>query len=380
MPTKPMVKTLWLIIAAAFLIGLGLSGLGFALGGNAPVGFGPGGMRFVDFRTGMVYNSRMEPREVDSDWREGVICASEIDTIRVESVSADIVIVPTAWNTEHEGMINYSIRPEGSLTYSTNTAGGVLEIRPAHDTGFFGFENINFSWREKNLDGEIIIEVPLGMRFDRINLQSVAGSINASILDADVIQLTTVSGPVDIGVVGNASDFANRLELTSVSGNVLIHKSYVNNLDLSQISGRSNIALAMLDDFSITSSSISASVVVGEDSIGRGSSQFGRGSRSADIATISGDVTLKDASLSSGALEDQPIGGVIPLGMAIESAEEDLVERGISATFYSDSGLSLEDGRWVWELLFEAEGERMPLIEYYIDASSGEIVKFEWDD
>jgi len=70
----------------------------------------------------------------------------------------------------------------------------------------------------------------------------------------------------------------------------------------------------------------------------------------------------------------------ISLDRAIENAEADLRRRGINATYRSNSGMSLERGQWVWELLFRTQGERMPFIEYYINADNGNIVKFEWDD
>lgn len=70
----------------------------------------------------------------------------------------------------------------------------------------------------------------------------------------------------------------------------------------------------------------------------------------------------------------------ISLERAIEIAYADLAGRGINATFRSDSGLDWERGQLVWELLFRTQGERMPLIEYYINAENGSIVKFEWDD
>ena len=77
---------------------------------------------------------------------------------------------------------------------------------------------------------------------------------------------------------------------------------------------------------------------------------------------------------------NQPSGSAISLDRAIEIANADLKSRNISATYHSNSGIDLEKGQRVWELLFRTHGERMPLIEYYINADNGNIVKFEWDD
>jgi len=76
----------------------------------------------------------------------------------------------------------------------------------------------------------------------------------------------------------------------------------------------------------------------------------------------------------------RPSNPAISLERAIEIAYADIATRGINASFRSNSGMSWERGQWVWELLFSTQGERMPLIEYYINVDDGSIVKFEWDD
>jgi len=76
----------------------------------------------------------------------------------------------------------------------------------------------------------------------------------------------------------------------------------------------------------------------------------------------------------------RPSNPAISLDRAIEIAYADIAARGINAAFRRDSGLSWERGQWVWELEFRTQGERMPIIEFYISADNGSIVKFEWDD
>jgi len=77
---------------------------------------------------------------------------------------------------------------------------------------------------------------------------------------------------------------------------------------------------------------------------------------------------------------NRPTNPAISLERAIEIAYEDLARRGINATYRSNSGMDFERGQWVWELLFRTQGERMPLIEFYISVDDGSVVKFEWDD
>jgi len=67
---------------------------------------------------------------------------------------------------------------------------------------------------------------------------------------------------------------------------------------------------------------------------------------------------------------------------AIEIAYEELARREIEASHRASSGMSFERGRWVWELEFRAAQRYRGrhIIELYICADTGEVVKFEWDD
>jgi len=78
--------------------------------------------------------------------------------------------------------------------------------------------------------------------------------------------------------------------------------------------------------------------------------------------------------------DSRPTNPVISLEDAIEIAYADLADRGITASYRTNSGMAWERGQWVWELEFRTQGERMPVIEYYINVDTGAIVKFEWDD
>jgi beta-lactamase regulating signal transducer with metallopeptidase domain len=71
-----------------------------------------------------------------------------------------------------------------------------------------------------------------------------------------------------------------------------------------------------------------------------------------------------------------PADASITLEQAIEIAYADLAARGISADFRADSGIEWEYGQWVWELEFRGS---MGIIEFYINANTGAIVKFEID-
>ena len=98
------------------------------------------------------------------------------------------------------------------------------------------------------------------------------------------------------------------------------------------------------------------------------------------VTQTTDEATQPTANQPENGQENRPSNTPISLERAIEIANADLTSRGISATYHSNSGIDRERGQRVWELLFVTHGERMPLIEYYINVDNGSIVKFEWDD
>ena len=79
---------------------------------------------------------------------------------------------------------------------------------------------------------------------------------------------------------------------------------------------------------------------------------------------------------------NRPANPAISLERAIEIGYEELARRGHAGTFRNHSGMDWAPryGGWVWELLFRAEGGRLPLVEMYICVNTGNVMKFEWDD
>ena len=76
----------------------------------------------------------------------------------------------------------------------------------------------------------------------------------------------------------------------------------------------------------------------------------------------------------------RPVNPAITLERAIEIGYEELARRGHTGSFRNHSGMDLERGQWVWELLFNVQGGRLPFVEMYINVDTGAVVKFEWDD
>ena len=76
----------------------------------------------------------------------------------------------------------------------------------------------------------------------------------------------------------------------------------------------------------------------------------------------------------------RPVNPAVTLERAIEIGYEELARRGHTGSFRNHSGMDLERGQWVWELLFNVQGGRLPFVEMYINVDTGAVVKFEWDD
>ena len=114
----------------------------------------------------------------------------------------------------------------------------------------------------------------------------------------------------------------------------------------------------------------------GNDSPGEPAATQGNDSQSND------DRSNQGGSIQNSGRGNRPANPAISLQRAIEIAEADLAERGISATFHHDSGMDWERRQWVWELEFRVTDAHrgQHTIEYYINVDTGDIVKFEWDD
>jgi uncharacterized membrane protein YkoI len=97
------------------------------------------------------------------------------------------------------------------------------------------------------------------------------------------------------------------------------------------------------------------------------------------VEILDTQITESEAQINSDR-NNRPSNPAITLEMAIAIAEADIENRGINATYRNNSGMHWERNQWVWEIEFRTQGERMPIIEFYINVDDGNIVKFEWDD
>jgi len=318
MPIKAATKTIWLLVLAAFVIGLGLTGIGVAMGGKIPTGFGPDGMRYFSYQTNTHYDRNMNPR-FSAEFTTISDVVEDVHSISVLGVTTNIAIVSDGSSTASDGSaISYSIYAQNPDDYRVRVRGGELSIEYRTHNGFnFGFGFFNSRTPEPS---HIEIRVPSDVELRDVSLQVVSGSIDvqaANALQVDRLEADIVSGDINIAQLGTELQLT-RLVIQCVSGDVNINglgtelqpvDLTVNNLsgdinifdarlagfDLSQVSGSTTVTIFDLDGFDVEVSNISGSVTKDGQSLIRGIGEIsvgdGTGGR-INIDTVSGNVSL----------------------------------------------------------------------------------------
>ncbi|MCL2379857.1 MAG: DUF4097 domain-containing protein [Coriobacteriia bacterium] len=328
--TKPVIKTLWLLILAAFLMGLGLMGLGAALGGYMPTGFGPGtrGMQFWDWREGVLYDSRLQSASdagMDGLTSRVESAQEDIHTISVSVVDAEVVLIST-----DNARLSYSIDATDLLSYRSHVRNGALTIEFDPGITFLGLGSLLTS----GSNDQIIIEVPLDTELQRVELRTVSGNININtdqisqikqaddgvqMLQVARVDLATVSGTISIyeNVQVDYLDIASvsgeifarsigldmsqgaALSVQSVSGSASIKEANLRSLNVDIVSGRAQFHMYDLDDFSIEASNVSGTVRkdgnIISSGIASGTAIHGQRNKIIEVSTVSGDVDFDTA-------------------------------------------------------------------------------------
>ncbi|MCL2526029.1 MAG: DUF4097 domain-containing protein [Coriobacteriia bacterium] len=319
MTMKPAIKTLWVIIAATFLIGLGLAGIGAALGGNAFLSLAEGNLHFYNWRDGRAYDRHGEPvgGYVDLQSGEGTT-QGPISELTVRVVSADIYVKPS-----NRDFVLYRIDSGTPERYAVNLSDGrSLSIVHRDLSGFnLGLPNVNIGQRDV-----ITIEVPTQMLLSDVTLSSVSGDIKITEdLTAKKLSIENVSGDVSIAGLGISDltaaqtliDLAptgeepgadtgpsfptgTELSISSVSGNINIDQSFLSALSLDLVSGDANIAIHQMEDFTVNLNSVGGRVELDDGRVisGLGVTSSGAGPKRADINMVSGTVRLEDMTIT----------------------------------------------------------------------------------
>jgi len=431
MSTSPAIKAIWLIILALFLIGLGLTGVGLVLGGKVPTQIGPtSGIEFYDFRTGTFFDRHMEERRApvtatSANILEGVV----IHSIDIEAPIADIKLVPT-----DADFISYTIRSDDASHYRVDI-----------DEGEFSIVSIDFPrgitinpFLNMNQRDEIVVEIPRGMYFSDVSLQSVAGSICIiENLNAAELDIASVAGTITLQGVGLDIPQGAQLSIRAVSGNVVASDANLQNLDLEIVAGSATMHIRNLDTFHVTANTASGSVTKDGQSIVSGVGQGQTGIRGSmhyiTVELVAGNVELLTAVEVGGAVPDpategtpevptttetpteatpetpaetsvtetppagagqapsvpanvtprapRALGGPsnppISAQQAVEIAAQHLGSIGASDARFDYVYMDREDGIWVWSVEFDAGHLSY---EFYIDLNNGSILEFVTGD
>jgi len=289
MTMKAATKTVWMLILAAFLIGLGLVGIGLAFGGNVPVSFGPSGMRFQSLKDGRVYDARMQAF-ADRESLTGV-ATEPITDMTLHMVSGDIRIKPT-----DASEVSWEVRTNDPSRYQVTQRQGELRIE-FRETVIFG---IGF-FDSGGTNDEIIVLVPQGMELQDLSLRNVSGTINiVDDLLVRTLDITSVSGDIVLEGLSLADPAGTDLSISSVSSNIHVQLANLAALNLEMVSGTAEVTAFYLDDFTISSNTVSGQVSKDDSSIvaGMGTTTTGSGSKRMQIDLVSGTVELNNATLS----------------------------------------------------------------------------------
>ena len=286
---RQAIKTLWVLVLAAVLIGAGFIGIGLAFGGLMPTGITASGMRFVDMRTGFAHDSR-------GDRHRGSVMATDggqiesLNQITVSAVAADIKLVPATGD-----QAEFTIRTEDASQYLISTDNGHLRIEYSTEPTLFGLGVLH-----SRAQDEITISIPAGTQLNRISITSVSGDIYATAaLFAGRVSIDSVSGDINIAsLAGTDHTTGSDLDINTVSGRTNINQAYLSGLNFDQVSGSASIGVINLDDTRIDANSVSGSVTAyGLEVVsGIGNSSTGSGHVRIQINTVSGSVDLHAVS------------------------------------------------------------------------------------
>ncbi|MCL2680828.1 MAG: DUF4097 domain-containing protein [Coriobacteriia bacterium] len=302
MTMKPATKTLWLLILAAFSIGMGFMGLGIALGGFLPAGFGSNGMRFYDFRQGITYDSRMQQHRSpqltgenfdDSLLSESAVISEPIDQLSVQTIAAVVVIVPST-----DAQLSYAITAADPTRYKVEVKDGTLDISYQHTIYPFDIGTLDVIGDAGDSNDQVVVYLPQGMRLQEVQLSTVTGRIEIHEgLLVQELAVATVSGSIFIEELDQQNLRDTELSIESVNGSVSVVADTLAHLKLNLVSADAHIVLYNLDEFRVRVDNISGTVIKDGRGItaGIGTTASGTGSRLIEIEMINGMVNLESA-------------------------------------------------------------------------------------
>ena len=188
---KNAVKTLWLIIAGLFVLGLLLVMIGVGFGATRHLRTSARGIELVPQKT--TYYQKNEPN--------------------AQAFSKVEITLPATWVSvtfEQSDHYGYAINIPVSESYRIRDAveGGALKLGLEGTSKNGG--DLNFNWPDLNFalsgwtkgeKGRIVVYTPREARLDTIKLDFAAGSYEVGPLDAREVQVSCPAGEVTIGKI-----------------------------------------------------------------------------------------------------------------------------------------------------------------------------------
>ena len=293
MSAKTAIKTVWLLILAAFLIGIGLAGVGVAFGGKVLTSAIPA--TFLDVRTGTFYDRGLNPLNAPgSSERTQLhdVAPVDVHTVSVSGVNARVSLVETDEDLEEGDQLSFSIVSNDLDNYRITNEGGVLSIE-FRTRNFWSLPSLG--WTQESPFDDITINIPRGSHLSDVSLLVVSGEINvASRMGVQIDRLTLDAVSGDLSVEGLGADSPSTLRINSVSGNTRIASSRLADLTVSQVSGSTWAEIVELDDLNMSFSTVSGSVFKNNERLlsGIGDLSLNGSGGSLNISTVSGNVDL----------------------------------------------------------------------------------------
>ncbi len=205
---KHAFKTLWLVVAALFILGAVLAAVGMAAGASRRIQLTPHGVELG--APGVVYVEKSERNTgaftnmdlaIPVTWTRIDVAYSSTNSYGYE------VKVPSS--AQHD--LDCSVK-NGTLT---------IEPRDKHAWGALDLSNlgeINLDWRNRGYDeGRIVVYVPRGVALDTVQLSLAAGDYAVGDLDARNVSVTCPAGTVRMGRIT-----ANRVALSAQAGSMRV--------------------------------------------------------------------------------------------------------------------------------------------------------------
>jgi hypothetical protein len=165
---------------------------------------------------------------------DGEVSKDQISEIEVNWTTGDVKIIPYVGDTTGSEVIFFTeesgtqLEEDYEMRYKVED--GVLKI-------MFAKPNVKFQGIFKSLEKDLTINVPIGMTFSDVTIETVSANINLESIHANMFDLSTVSGDVDGALL-----IADSMDAETVSGEIRWNEATFETVSAESVSGKVNVA------------------------------------------------------------------------------------------------------------------------------------------